>query len=239
MAARAKQAEITKCLARPGQRIPFCIAQDGGISGTSDLYWTSACSRKGFCSAVVNGHGARCLVRNLSLLKATQRSTIAVVTSPARTIQNARIASLHLHPALPGAALTAVQSIELIAGKGISGNPRYFGRVSKSTGKASRRQVSLIEREQIAEHAAALGLEKIAPGRVRANIETEGVNLISLVGQQIQIGAAILHLYEPREPCEKMDAICQGLRERMQENRQGVMAEVLQSGRIQVGDAIQ
>src|SRR5256885_7561570 len=50
--------------------------------------------------------------------------------------------------------------------------PRYFGRVSRNSGKPSRRQLSLIEREQIAEHAAPLGLETIAPGAVRANIET-------------------------------------------------------------------
>ena len=146
---------------------------------------------------------------------------------------------MRIHPAKPGAPLTAVESMEVIAGKGISGNLRYFDRISKSTGMPSRRQISLIEREQIAEHAATLGLQKIAPGLVRANIETEGVNLISLIGQQIQIGTTILDLYAPRDPCSKMDAICQGLRELMLENRQGVMAEVVRSGRIQVGDPIQ
>ena len=158
---------------------------------------------------------------------------------PDSTAPPGRVASLHLHPVEPGATLKAVESIEVIAGKGILENPRYFGRVNQSTGKPSRRQVSLIEREQIAAHAATVGLETIAPGLVRANIETEGVNLISFVGRDIQIGEAILHLYEPREPCAKMDAICQGLRERMKENRQGVLAEVVQSGRIQAGDAIQ
>jgi hypothetical protein len=35
-----------------------------------------------------------------------------------------------------------------------------------------------------------------------------------------------------------MDAICQGLRERMMNSRQGVLAEVRRSGRIRVGDRI-
>ena len=47
-----------------------------------------------------------------------------------------------------------------------------------------RRQISLIEREQIAEHAAALGLQSIPAGGVRSNIETFGINLIAVVGRE-------------------------------------------------------
>ena len=42
----------------------------------------------------------------------------------------------------------------------------------------------------------------------------------------------------PRDPCEKMDAICRGLRDLMMENRQGVLAQVIRSGRIKIGDSI-
>src|SRR5712691_3321328 len=97
-----------------------------------------------------------------------------------------KVASLHLHPREAGEPLTPVESIELIEGKGIEGNPRYFGRVSKGTGKPNRRQVTLIEREQIAEHAATLGLKSIPSGAVRSNIETSGIDLISLVGREVQ-----------------------------------------------------
>ena len=148
------------------------------------------------------------------------------------------VASLHVHPTEPGTPLQDAEAIELVAGKGVVGEPRYFGRISRSTGGPSRRQVSLIEREQIAEHAAALGLQGILPGAVRSNIETEGIALVPLLGRQIQIGSAVLFLYAPRDPCPKMDAICQGLRERMMNNRQGVMAEVVRSGTIRLGDRI-
>jgi MOSC domain-containing protein YiiM len=150
----------------------------------------------------------------------------------------ARVASLHLHPAEPHAPLEGVESIEVVESKGILGEPRYFGRRSRDSGKPSRRQVTLIEREQIAEHATALGLKSIPPGAVRSNIETRGINLIALIGQEIQIGDAVLALYAPRDPCEQMDAICQGLRQLMTENRQGVLAEVVRSGKISVGDSI-
>src|SRR5215213_1016682 len=127
-----------------------------------------------------------------------------------------RIASLHLHPVQRGKPLQTVDSLAVVEGKGIQGEPRYFGRNSRSTGKPSRRQVSLIEREQIAEHAATLGLQTIPPGVVRANIETFGVDLVELIGKEIQIGDAVLFLYEARTPCEQMNAICSGLRKLME-----------------------
>ncbi len=149
-----------------------------------------------------------------------------------------RVASLHLHPAKPGAPLSAVDSLEVAADKGIVGEPRYFGRVNPATDRPNHRQITLIEREQIAAHAAALGLTTILPGAVRANIETQGIQLVACVGRHIEIGKAVLLVYEPRMPCGKMDAVCQGLRALMQNNRQGVLARVVRSGRIRVNDPI-
>jgi MOSC domain-containing protein YiiM len=149
-----------------------------------------------------------------------------------------RVESLHLHPAESGEPLRSIGAFEVLAERGISGNGRYFGRLSRSTGKPSRRQVSLMEREQIADHAATLGLETIPPGAVRANIETLGVNLIELIGRYVAVGEAVLLFYEARKPCSKMDAICAGLRQLMEPQRQGVLAEVVRPGRICVGDAI-
>ena len=149
-----------------------------------------------------------------------------------------RVASLHLHPTQPGTPLEAVEAVDVVAGQGILGDTRYFGRLSRDTGQPTRRQVTLIEREQIAEHAAALGLPFITPGAVRSNIETTGINLVSLLGREVEIGGAVLRLYGPRDPCAKMDAICQGLRALMMNSRQGVLAEVIRSGTIRIGDPI-
>jgi len=149
-----------------------------------------------------------------------------------------RVASLHLHPEKGGEPLRSVEQIEVVAEKGILGNPRKFGAISRGTGQPSKRQVSLMEREQIAEHAATLGLQNIPPGAVRSNIETSGIDLIALVGKQIQIGDAVLFFYEARTPCEKMDRICRGLRALMENDRQGVLAQVVRSGVIRVGDTL-
>jgi MOSC domain-containing protein YiiM len=149
-----------------------------------------------------------------------------------------RVASLHLHPQEPGAAMQNVQQIEVIDSKGILDEPRYFGRKSGEAGQPSKRQITLMEREQIAEHATTLGLESIPPGAMRSNIETTGIDLVSLIGKEVEIGEAVLLLYAPRDPCAKMDAICQGLRELMMNNRHGVLAQVIRSGKIQIGDRI-
>jgi MOSC domain-containing protein YiiM len=148
-----------------------------------------------------------------------------------------RVASLHLHPITPGTALQPMQTVDLVEAKGIQGDARYFGRSSRTTGRPSRRQVTLMEREQIDDHAKALGKDIVA-GAVRSNVETTGIDLVSLVGREVAIGDAVLYFVEPRDPCEKMDAVCQGLRERMLNNCQGVLAEVRRSGRVRVGDLI-
>jgi len=54
----------------------------------------------------------------------------------------------------------------------------------------------------------------------------------------VKIGEAVLRFYEPRTPCAKMDALCQGLRKLMENRRPGVMAEVVRAGVVRMGDRI-
>jgi MOSC domain-containing protein YiiM len=148
-----------------------------------------------------------------------------------------RVASLHVHSNEAEGSMLSVERITLIEGKGIVEDVRYFDRKDRN-GEPRKRQVTLIEREQISEHAAVLGLPAFAPGRVRSNIETDGISLIDCIGKQLQIGEAILLIYDPRTPCAQMDAIAPGLRELMKNSRQGVLAQVARSGVIRVGDVI-
>ena len=151
--------------------------------------------------------------------------------------QRGRVASLHAHGAQGGDPMRTVLELELVAGKGIVQDPRYFGRKSRN-GEPTKRQVTLIEREQISEHSAVLGLTSIPPGIVRSNIETEGINLFGLEGYHLRIGTAVLLIGKPRDPCEKMDRIAPGLRNLMDHGKQGVLATVVVSGTIRVSDEI-
>lgn len=148
-------------------------------------------------------------------------------------MRNGVVKSLHLHPAKPGDPLIHVHELNVVAGKGIekNGGNRMYGH-------NNRRQVSLIEREQLSEHSELLNRPSFLPGEVRANIETEGINLVDLVGQNIRIGEAQLFLYEPRKPCKKMDELTFGLRKNMEDGKQGVLAEIIQTGTIYKGESI-
>lgn len=127
--------------------------------------------------------------------------------------------------------------LDLVAGQGILQNKRYFGRKSRN-GQPTKRQVTLIEREQIAEHGAVLGLESIPPGLVRANIETGGIDLVPLCGATVRVGTAVLLIGKPRDPCHKMDLIAPGLKNLMDHGRQGVLAQVITSGKVRLQDEI-
>ena len=148
------------------------------------------------------------------------------------------VASLHLHPPKGGAPLLSVASIEAVAGKGLVGDHRYFGRLSRHTGQPSRRQVTLIEREVLADHARHLGVAPLRPGDARANIETEGIDLAGMVGRYLRVGTMLLQVVQHRDPCAKMDALRPGLRARMQPPCQGVLAVVVEPGFARVGDRV-
>lgn len=157
------------------------------------------------------------------------------MTTPSLPI--GRVASIHLHASASRAPLQSTDATEAVAGQGLRDDLRYFNR-RRRNGEPSRRQVTLIERETIQSHVAALSLDALPPGIARSNIETEGIHLASLIGRQVRVGDALLEFIEHREPCQQMDAIAPGLRARMTPPCQGVIAIVVQSGLIRVGDPI-
>lgn len=149
-----------------------------------------------------------------------------------------KVASLHLHPVKSNDPMQLVNSMQLIAGKGILNNPRYYDTTNKSSGRPNKNHVSLIEREQIADHAYSLGLEDISPGLVRSNIETTCIHLLNLVDCSVKIGdTAVVKFYKKRVPCKQMDDVEPGLFKLMKQ-KQGVIAEIIVSGQIKVGDTI-
>ena len=149
------------------------------------------------------------------------------------------VASIHLHPADRSQGLSPVDTVEFVAESGLRGDHRYFGRKSRSTGGPSKRQVTIIEREVLARHAATLGIPPLAPGIARSNIETTGIDLSATVGRRLRVGTAVLLIVEPRTPCEKMDAIAPGLRALMEAPNQGIIARVLESGHARIGDPVE
>jgi len=155
------------------------------------------------------------------------------------------IASLHVHPAERNqkkapTKMIAEPHMDLVQGKGIVQDVRYFDTKNKSSGKANKNHVSLMTREEIASFKCDL-----LPGDVRSNIELNGsilsgeVTLADLIHKNVRIGQdAVLHIYKLRTPCWQMDVLQPGLQASMRHGRQGVIAEVVHSGRISIGDTI-
>lgn len=120
-----------------------------------------------------------------------------------------------------------LQSANLIEGKGIEGDRK---------GDNPARQLNIMSRETLDELAAE-GFQT-APGQMGEQIVVSGLDVNSLPeGTQIQIGAAVVEVYKPRTGCDRFEAI-QGLPRSQAVNRLGVIAGVIKSGTINVGDAV-
>jgi MOSC domain-containing protein YiiM len=97
----------------------------------------------------------------------------------------------------------------------------------------SKRQVSLIDQETLEK----LG---VAPGRVKENITTRGIDLQALsTGQILHIGEeCLLEITGPCHPCARMDEIRLGLQEELRGQR-GWLCKVNVGGKIRRGDRIE
>ena len=94
-----------------------------------------------------------------------------------------------------------------------------------------KRQVLLVDAE-------TLGTLHLAPGIIRENITTEGLDVNALqVGQKLRIGSVLLGVSAVCEPCELMETIRSGLKQELQGQR-GMLCRVLSGGTLKRGDAI-
>lgn len=94
-----------------------------------------------------------------------------------------------------------------------------------------KRQVLLMDVETLQE----LG---VAPGAVKENITTRGIEIRALkAGERLRIGQALLEVTMRCDPCGRMNEIRPGLLEELR-GRRGMLFRVVEGGRIRVGDAI-
>jgi MOSC domain-containing protein YiiM len=94
--------------------------------------------------------------------------------------------------------MNEVESAELRPGEGLVGD-RWRGAASGG------RQVTLIAAEHLLAVASFLGLDAVAPQRLRRNLVVEGVNLLALKGRRFRIGEALLEHSGECHPCSRME----------------------------------
>jgi MOSC domain-containing protein YiiM len=121
-----------------------------------------------------------------------------------------------------------LQEAVLIAGHGINGDRK---------GGTPKRQLNIMCYETL----QGLGGEgfHVAPGEMGEQIVLSGIDLIDLTpGSRVQFGdSAVIEVVEPRNGCDRFEHI-QGKAPALAKRRLGVMACVVASGAIKVGDAV-
>ncbi len=134
------------------------------------------------------------------------------------TIVNIHIARVKETPSDP------VQEAVAISNQGLEGD--------RSCKPGALRQVLVMDKETLDEM-------ELKPGLIKENITTTGLDLSQTkAGQVFFIGNDVtMEIVGECEPCGKMDAIRQGLQERLN-HRRGMLATVINGGSFQVGDSI-
>jgi MOSC domain-containing protein YiiM len=86
-----------------------------------------------------------------------------------------------------------------------------------------------------AEDLEALG---VTPGAVKENFTVRGADVMRWpIGQRLAIGEAEFEISMVCDPCENMEKIRPGLQAEI-DGRRGMLARVLKTGRVSVGDEI-
>jgi MOSC domain-containing protein YiiM len=96
-----------------------------------------------------------------------------------------------------------------------------------------KREVLFVSKE----HLDSVGVE---PGVIRENLTVEGTDVEQWpIGQRVRVGdEAVFEITMVCDPCQRMDAIRQGLRAELQGKR-GMLARVIEPGEVAVGDPVE
>jgi MOSC domain-containing protein YiiM len=127
----------------------------------------------------------------------------------------------------PSKALAPVESVSAVAGCGLEGD-RHF----RSDGSEPKRALTLIEAE-VLEDVGLTGPQS------RRQVVVRGVRLNDLVGKRFSVGVVECLGVGISEPCLHLQSLTRpGIIDDLA-HRAGLEAEILTSGTIAVGDAVQ
>ncbi len=142
--------------------------------------------------------------------------------------------------------------LTLLAGLGVEGDAhagrlvQHLSRMAKAPNTPNLRQVHLIHAELFAE-LAGKGFT-VTSGQLGENITTRGLDLLGLSrGTRLRLGDnALIEITGLRNPCHQINGLAKGLMAATLDKgadgslirKSGVMAVVVTSGDVRVGDAI-
>lgn len=132
-----------------------------------------------------------------------------------------------------GLPMQSVESVEAVAGSGLVGDRYFKGEGSWNKGKPSKRQVTLM-------NAWFFEGSGFTFAESRRNIFTRGVELMWLIGREFQIGKVRFRGVKYCDPCQRPSSLSGNFCDFQEvfHDRGGLIAEVLESGIIRLGDTI-
>jgi MOSC domain-containing protein YiiM len=105
-------------------------------------------------------------------------------------------------------------------------------------GRSGKRQVTLIQAEQIEAIASMLGMAAIDPAVLRRNIVVRGINLLALKDKQFVVGDATLACTGLCHPCSRLEELLGPGGYNAVRGHGGITARVIVGGPIAVGSPV-
>ena len=144
-------------------------------------------------------------------------------------IRPGRVTWIGVRPARK-APLVSLDGVEISRENSLVGD-HYSGR------PGGKRQVTLIQAEDLAAIAGYLGLE-VTPGDLRRNLVVAGVNLRALKDRRFQVGEAVLEATDDCHPCSRMEEILGPGGYNAVRGHGGITARVIKDGQVRLGDPV-
>jgi MOSC domain-containing protein YiiM len=146
-----------------------------------------------------------------------------------------KLAGIARH-AQPKGPMETLSRVAVTATEGVHGD---FRGAMASTKPSRKRQVSLIEADCVSEAMTEAGA-LLDWSDCRRNLLVQGLRLPREEGLRVQIGdSLVLEITGECDPCERMDALHEGLRAALTPDwRGGFLGRVIEDGEIAVGDEI-
>ncbi|SNS37044.1 hypothetical protein SAMN06893096_103415 [Geodermatophilus pulveris] len=135
------------------------------------------------------------------------------------------------------APMRRVPSARLVAGVGLEGDRYALGGGTWAAYPDLEKQVTLIDRADVAAVAAEVGVP-LGPGDTRRNLVTTGVGLPSLVGRWFAVGDALLFGVKRCPPCTHLERLTGARLVKAMVHRGGINAAVFAGAVVTEGAAV-
>jgi MOSC domain-containing protein YiiM len=135
------------------------------------------------------------------------------------------------------APMQRLHSVQALYGLGLEGDRYAAGLGTWADWPDLEKQVTLIDRDDVAAAAAETG-RNLAPGDTRRNLVTAGIALPELVGEWFTVGEALLFGMKRCPPCTHLERLTGVRLIKPMVHRGGINAAVFAGARIAEGDVV-